>query len=173
MLYKGVAGAARGVMVSALRTAARVVASALVAVGLVGPTVGCYSYRTSTGPLRVGETTRLDFPQSVPLGSVARTQWKDTTHLPAVSAIEGTLVGVIADSVLLVVRRTFPAESRASRQIVVVPQSPSMRIQQREYSGSRTVLLVVGIAAVVLAFAAYAAAHLEYDTSDSGGGAGY
>jgi hypothetical protein len=126
-----------------LDSAARMVVSALASVALMGSTVGCYSFQTVTSPT-LGERTRLQFPRGMPLDSVKGPAWKSDSELRTVTAIEGTLVGLTPDTLTLNVTRTSPAEWRAWKQSVVVPQSTNMRIQQHLYSKDRTRALAFG-----------------------------
>lgn len=147
--------------------AARALVSTLATVALVGPTVSCYTYRVTAAP-QVGQSGRVLFNQATPVDVVRLPTGEDTLHLRAVTLLDGKLVRVTADTLLMTTERIKPFAYPSPNQRALIPVTPTMSFAERKFSGRRTLLLFGGITAVFLAIGALAASQMEFDWSESG-----
>jgi hypothetical protein len=148
--------------------AARVLVSTIATVALVGPTVGCYTYRVTTP--QVGQSGRVLFRQATPVDVVRLPTGTDTLRLRAVTLLDGKLVRVMADTLLMTTEKIKPFAHPSPNQRALIPMTTAMSFSERKFSGKRTLLLFGGITAAFLAVGALAASQMEFEWSESGSG---
>jgi hypothetical protein len=116
-----------------IRKAATVLALALLS--------GCYSHRAVTGPAPLTETVRVRFAEP---RAVRFQQGGDSSTVPGVRELRGTVFRQTTDSLWLVVQRVGDAGPFEPGVTVVVERTPGTTIHVRRLSTIRTAAAVVG-----------------------------
>lgn len=152
-----------------ISVSSRVIVSILASAALMGPTVSCYTHHVTAAP-RVGQSGRVRFNPATPVDLVKLPTGTDTLHLQAVTLLDGKLLRVSADTLLMTTERIRPYAYPSPNQRALIPVTPRMSFAERKFSSGRTLLLVGGITVALLGMAALAASQMKFDFSGSGSG---
>lgn len=125
------------------------------------------------GSIRPGSSVRIR--SATPLGITRQTDSLPTMTVCCTTTVEGKLVRIVGDTIILDRGSRVAVMSNLSRisgqpEILAVVRTPGTEVTVRQTDRGRTTALILGIAAILVGLAALAASQIDYGFPESGGG---
>jgi len=124
------------------------------------------------GSIRPGSSVRIR--SATPLGITRQTDSLPTMTVCCTTTVEGKLVRIAGDTIILDRGSRVAVMSNLSRisgqpEILAVLRTPGTEVTVRQTDRGRTTALILGIAVVLVGLAALAASQIDYGFPESGG----
>ena len=134
----------------------------------------CVTSRPMSANASIPSDAEIHIRSSSPFELTRQTDSLPAVKVCCVTAVTGKLVRVAGDTVVIARGSGYAVMSDGTRvggvdELTVVRTSET-EVTVRRVDGTRTMLLLVGIAAVLFGLAALAASQMEFGFPDSGGG---